>query len=315
MGVDASEGDVILTTVSLRSSTRDDYQRRIDRVRAHLEEQLSEPLNLQELASVACLSPCHFHRVFRAMTGERLGEHLRRVRLERAALLLRHSSSEISEVALLVGYESPAAFTRAFERSFGSPPSVWRTSERTASIQKPNVSKPAWIEPLRFVKRKPVRVSFVRRTGPYAESAPEAWQVLMRTLAWSVWLHFPAEMIGICHDDPDITAAEHLRYDACLRFRRSVAPQGEVEERWLPGGRYAVFLHRGPHVDLPLTYERIYGAWLPEGNERLTESPAFEVYLDRPGNVAPEKLRTLVHVPLHEENVGQGSLVLGKPWG
>ena len=112
------------------------------------------------------------------------------------------------------------------------------------------------------------------------------------------------------HERVEVGLEEHV-----LRFRRSVAPQGEVEERWLPGGRFAVFLHSGPHVDLPLTYERIYGAWLPEGNERLTESPAFEVYLDRPGNVAPEKLRTLVHVPLHEENVGQGSLVLGKPWG
>ncbi len=274
----------------------------MDRVRAYLEDRLCEPLDLEQLAHVACLSPCHFHRVFRAMTGEAVGEHLRRIRLERAALLLRHSNREISEVALAVGYESPAAFTRAFERGFGASPTVWRRADQAAMLKRPELKKPAKIEPLRFVNRRPMRVVFVRRQGPYAESAPEAWQVLMSTLAWRVWLHFPAEMIGICHDDPEITAAENRRYDACLRFRLPAAPRGEVEERWLPGGRYAVFLHRGPHADLPQTYDQIYGAWLPAGNERLGESPAFEVYLDQPGRVPAEKLRTWIHVPLLERS-------------
>ena len=290
----------IVRAVSRRPNTQEDYQRRIERVCSYLEERLCDPLDLEQLAAVACLSPYHFHRVFRSMTGESLGEHLRRVRLERAALVLKHSDREISEVALAVGYESPAAFTRAFERGFGASPSAWRRVCKPMAPQRPPARQVEWIEPLRFVNRPPVRVVFVRRTGPYAESAPEAWQVLMKTLAWRVWLHFPAEMMGVCHDDPEITAAENLRYDACLRFRLRAAPRGDLEERCLPGGRHAVFLHQGPHAELPATYARIYDAWLPAGRERLGESPAFEVYLDQPGRVPTEKLRTLIHLPLLE---------------
>jgi AraC family transcriptional regulator len=284
--------------VPVRPTTREDYAKRIDRVRVHLESHLADDLNLESLARIGCLSPHHFHRVFRSMTGESLGEHLRRVRLERAALLLRHSSREIMDVALAVGYESPAAFSRAFERVFGTSPSAWRTGLPAPSSPAPGAVALRPIKPLRIVQRRPARVSFVRRLGPYGESAPAAWTQLMRTLSWRVWLRFPAEMIGVCHDDPDITASKDLRYDACLRFRLPAAPRDGVAERLLPGGRHAVFPHLGPHANLPETYERIYGSWLPESDERLGEDPAFEVYLDHPERTAPEKLRTLIHLPL-----------------
>ncbi len=285
-----------------RLSTREDYRQRLDRVRAHLDAHLADPLDLETLARVACLSSCHFHRVFRGLTGEGVGEHLRRLRLERGALLLRHSPREVTEVALAVGYESPAAFSRAFERHFGVAPSAWRergqAASPTAAPAAAAVFQPTAIKPERFVRRATVPVSFVRRLGPYAESAPAAWADLMRTLSWRVWLRFPLEMIGVCHDDPEITAPEKLRYDACLHFRLPATPRDGVSERVLPGGLHAVFLHRGPHADLPASYARIYGAWLPESGERLGEEPAFEVYLDQPGRIAPENLRTLIHLPL-----------------
>jgi AraC family transcriptional regulator len=120
----------------------------------------------------------------------------------------------------------------------------------------------------------------------------------MGTVSWRLWLHFPSEMIGVCHDDPDITAPEHVRYDAGVHLRRPFAPRGELVEQIIPGGRHAVFLHRGPHARLVETYDRIYGGWLPGAREELGEAPAFEVYLDHPERVAAEKLRTLIHVPL-----------------
>ena len=279
-----------------RSSTHEDYRQRLDRVRAHLDAHLDKKLDLESLARVACLSPCHFHRVFRGLAGESVGEHLRRLRLERGALLLRHSPRQVTEVALAVGYESPSAFTRAFERHYGVPPGVWRDRASAASVTRADF--PAPIAPERFVQRAPSRVSFVRHFGPYAESAPAAWAELMSTLSWRIWLRFPAEMIGVCHDDPTITEPEKLRYDACLRFRLPAAPRKGVAERVLPGGRHAVFLHCGPHAQLPLTYDRIYGAWLPESGEYLGEPPAFEVYLDHPERTSPEKLRTLIYLPL-----------------
>jgi len=53
----------------MRSATAESYQERILRVLVHIQARLDEPLELDELARVACFSPFHFHRVFRALTG------------------------------------------------------------------------------------------------------------------------------------------------------------------------------------------------------------------------------------------------------
>ena len=77
-----------------RTST--DYRDRLDRVLRHVQANLDEPLPTERLADVACLSPFHFHRLFRSLTGETLGEVVRRLRLERAAAGLRAGQSVIS---------------------------------------------------------------------------------------------------------------------------------------------------------------------------------------------------------------------------
>ncbi len=285
----------------MRDSTRLDYQMRIDRVQAKIAEDLSTSLDLEELARLARLSPFHFHRVFRAFCGEPLGQYVRRLRLERAALLLRHSDRSVTDVALAVGYESPAAFSRAFEQSFDLSPLAWRGAQGQMRKPSTGIQEPIdLIVPECIKHRTATRVLSVRRHGPYEESAPAAWGALMATISWRIWLHLPTEMIGLCHDDPDITAQEQLRYDACIHLRRAFPPRGELAEQVIAGGRHAVFLHRGPHNRLVETYDRIYGGWLPSAHEQLGEAPAFEVYLDHPDRVDPEKLRTLIHLPLRD---------------
>jgi AraC family transcriptional regulator len=104
------------------------YRERILQVLLHIQRHLDEELPLLELADVACLSPYHFHRVFRGMVGESVAEHVRRLRLERAALQLKHTRYSVARVAFDAGYESHEAFTRAFKGAFGeSPPSTGAT--------------------------------------------------------------------------------------------------------------------------------------------------------------------------------------------
>ncbi|MCC6573167.1 MAG: helix-turn-helix domain-containing protein [Planctomycetes bacterium] len=81
---------------------------------------------LSQLAEAACLAPHHFHRVFRQMTGRGVGEHVRSLRLVRAALELRLGAQEVTALALDAGYESLEAFSRAFKREFGCSPSDYR---------------------------------------------------------------------------------------------------------------------------------------------------------------------------------------------
>ncbi len=63
------------------------------------------------------LSPFHFHRVFRAVTGEGVAEHRRRLSLEQAATRLRTTNRPFLEIALEAGYEAHESFTRRRSRN------------------------------------------------------------------------------------------------------------------------------------------------------------------------------------------------------
>jgi AraC family transcriptional regulator len=55
----------------MREATAIDYADRVRRVREYITERLDDELRLEDLASVACFSPFHFHRIFRGMSASR----------------------------------------------------------------------------------------------------------------------------------------------------------------------------------------------------------------------------------------------------
>jgi AraC family transcriptional regulator len=104
-----------------------EYETRVNRVMDHIQAHRAEALSLESLAAVAAFSPFHFHRIFKAMTGETVSEFVQRVRLESAAgALLSRPHSDILEVALDNGFSSASAFARAFKERFGMTASEWR---------------------------------------------------------------------------------------------------------------------------------------------------------------------------------------------
>ena len=107
-----------------------------------------------------------------------------------------------------------------------------------------------------------------------------------------------ASFIGISHDDPDITAAEKLTYDACVTVDHLVEPEGDVGVQTIEGGRYAVFLHAGPYERFSETYASIYREWLPRSGEQLRDIPCFELYLNSPEDTPPDDLRSEIWIPL-----------------
>jgi AraC family transcriptional regulator len=58
-----------------RQGTVRDYSRRVERVIAHIGDNLDAELDLDDLAEVACFSPCHFHRIYHGLTGETVALH------------------------------------------------------------------------------------------------------------------------------------------------------------------------------------------------------------------------------------------------
>ncbi len=112
-----------------------DHAERINYVKEYIREHIDQPLNRQVLAGVAGFSVPHFHRIFTAHTGESISVYVRRVRMERAGRKLRMGAVDITEVALAAGYDTHAAFGKAFKQQFGFSPSEFRQLNCRAATQ------------------------------------------------------------------------------------------------------------------------------------------------------------------------------------
>jgi AraC family transcriptional regulator len=110
----------------VRMSTRAELYRRVHSGKQMMDELLGQALTLDDIARSACLSPFHFHRVFKAVFHETPHEYLRRRRLERAARLLRETEDSVTEICLDSGFESPGSFSTLFRARFGASPREFR---------------------------------------------------------------------------------------------------------------------------------------------------------------------------------------------
>src|SRR5213080_552501 len=114
----------------MRADTEHAYKERVLRTLVYIQNHLDEVITLDDLAAVAHFSPYHFHRIFRGMVGESVMEHVRRLRLERAAHRLKFGDQPVTRLAFDAGYETHEAFTRAFAAAFGQAPSQFRAAHR-----------------------------------------------------------------------------------------------------------------------------------------------------------------------------------------
>ncbi|WP_457066535.1 hybrid sensor histidine kinase/response regulator transcription factor [Hymenobacter sp. UYAg731] len=99
-----------------------DFLRRVSE--SMLRHLADESFGVDELGADIGLSRTQIHRKLKALTGQSPGESLRATRLNRALALLQAQVGTVAEVAYQVGFGSPAAFSTAFSRQFGLPPSA-----------------------------------------------------------------------------------------------------------------------------------------------------------------------------------------------
>jgi AraC family transcriptional regulator len=118
------------------------WQQRIQRAAALLVSRLDEPPSLREIAAAAAISPYHFHRVWRTMTGRTVGEMIRHLRIKEASRVLVESNDSVTEVAQLVGFATSQSFARAFRQELGVSPSSFRLRTPFARWSSPVVNVP-----------------------------------------------------------------------------------------------------------------------------------------------------------------------------
>ncbi len=101
---------------------------------AYVEAHLAEEIDLQEAARLALCSEYHFTRMFSFLAGMTMSEYVRRRRLTLAAFDLQQSQIRIIDVAVKYGYQSPDAFTKAFQHYHGITPTEARSHGRALKV-------------------------------------------------------------------------------------------------------------------------------------------------------------------------------------
>ncbi|MBR5311360.1 MAG: helix-turn-helix transcriptional regulator [Clostridia bacterium] len=102
-------------------------QKLIGKEISYIRSGFAEELTIADVADHAGFSTDYFNRLFREHTGFTVMEYVRFIRLSRAALLLRTTARDITDIAFDCGYETHESFTRAFGSLYGRSPSEYRT--------------------------------------------------------------------------------------------------------------------------------------------------------------------------------------------
>lgn len=297
----------------------DGFRPEVERALRFIGENLERPITVAEVASAAHLSPFHFHRVFHAVVGEPIGRYVTRRRLELAALRLAYETDRsITDVALSSGYSSTSNFSKAFHAHFGCSPSQVRSPGSTTSATLGKLTteygksfRPAdlatlppdsdpearrraaaeWEARVRYVDSPGLELACLSAPGGYdLRTLEKTWVELIRM---GRQLGLCAESVdawGIAHDSPHLTAAELLRYDACIPCQVEEPLPSPLFRARMTQGRYAVFPYRGPVEGVEAAYRSIYSCWFAASR------------------LAPDDLRPLDHYVGDEPKEGQVDL-------
>ena len=282
------------SAASGKTRANSEYVQRIDRVIDYLRGNLDRPVKLAELAGVACFSEFHFHRIFTAVSGETLNSFTNRLRLEKAARLLRYSDQSLTEIALDCGFSSSATFSRAFRSGYDTSPSQFRKSGeiKNRKICKELFSKDEYGLPMSAEEKRaafPVRlidiperqVAYVRVTNAFEMDRVLA--ALKTVIEWAKSQDVLSQgtLFGMTVDDPHVTPKHLYRYEVCLASSLAFECVEGMSKLKMPAMRYAAIKVSGDIHKVATAWDYLYRDWLINSAFEPAHAPALEVFLDK----------------------------------
>jgi len=294
----------------------DEYKSRINRVIDYIETRSGNQFTLDELATASNFSKFHFHRIFHAITGETPFQFIMRVRLEKAASILRiNPKDSVTLIAEKCGFTDISVFSRNFRNYFGNSPKRYRkkSQEDSNSSQLNGNYRQEREDPVMYfcsvtntikwkttmelnksveVKDLPkMTVAYIRHIGPYKGDEKLFEKLWNRLFRWAG----PRGLIGgpdfrsliIYHDDPNVTDQAKLRTSVCITVPPHTKVDGEVGKMELEAARYMIARFVVKANQFQDAWDWVYGKWLPESGYQPDDKPCFEMYPEEPkdGNI------------------------------
>ena len=274
---------------------------------AWLEQQLDEPLTLEQVAAHAGLSPHHFSRLFTARTGRSVMAHVRARRLVRGARrLCAEPDLKLVDLAFDCGFESQEAFTRAFKRVFGVSPGRFRNGFAVEPIEGqypmnlPTEHSASVVRLPELVALPAFRVAGPARLFDEASKAeiPQLWSALIGALPLEGQLPSWATYGVVSSVD---SGQGCFRYMAGVGVEPGCEPPPGFEAMEIPAASYAVFRitldGSALHPQVKRAMAAIWGELIPQSGLKVVPGPDFELY---DGRFDPQKAGSVIdfHVPV-----------------
>ena len=259
-------------------------------------KRLDENLTLTQLSDIACFSKYHFHRLFTAYTGLSLHKYIRWLRLKRAAHQLSIDKDKtIIDIAINAGFESHQAFARAFKKISGKIPSQFRSQPNWYRWEKIPYCLPRQKGDIMMnisVKNiQPKRLAVVKHRGDPGKLDMSINKLIQWAKAQSLKPK-AGEAFGFAYDDPETTIPAEFRFDIGVVVPERLTLEGDIIEKYLPAGRYALLMHKGSRNKISNSVYRLYRNWLPSSKEELGDLPCVFCYYNFDHEVAESELLT-----------------------
>lgn len=272
-----------------------DYRQALEQAVIYIETYLGENIKVEEVANAAGYSYYHLNRQFTAILGESVGSYIKKRRLADAAKKLLYSDQKIIDIAMESGFESSESFSRAFKAAYRASPQAYRKNRLDTFIGAKrrldtgllhHLVRNVTVHP-RIAELPPIKVAGLRgETSLQDNKLPELWK-----RASALFPQIPHRLaggrgFGICE-----ACCENTLYtmNGGVRFTEVAGVEvSSLEDldspfvgKQLPGGRYAVFTHRGSLQTLSQTFDYIWGTWFLTTKEQLDNREDFELYDER----------------------------------
>jgi AraC family transcriptional regulator len=301
-----------------------EYQSRIRKVLAYIQENLSEDLSLEKLSGIAFFSPFHFQKIFSLYVGESPKQYIMRLRLERIAHYLKlYPALSITDASFQSGFSSPSTFIRSFKKYYGMTPEAFRnlSFDEISKIGtlKPNKSKSFAFNPSEFwslnltneevtgltsgmnigIKTiRSLKVAFMDSHLGDEDAVPNSFKALTRWAEPRDLITQETRFVGVMLDMPFFTEYEKCRYRACITLPEGVFLLKEIGVATIPGGKYASYSVKGTLQGLFRSLVSFRHAWLDQSGYEIAEITGFEVYSENPATKPYESIQRQIFIPV-----------------
>jgi AraC family transcriptional regulator len=257
----------------------------LNRALDYIEQNLENDIDEHELARLANCSVYHFKRMFSYLADISLHDYIRRRRLTRAALELQNSAAKVIDVAIKYGYNSPDAFTRAFQTQHGVTPTELRNTNQSLKAYPPMTFRLSigGGEPMKF--RIEDKEAFQVIGIPNRVTPIEMGEHPGVEHVWSSTDHDTyAELKSLNNADPagilhvsvgDGTGRNNADYDYYLSVASTVPCPDKFAQLSVPAMTWVVIDVKVPWE--PEKWKQIYGEWFPSSGYEQVEGPTIQV--------------------------------------